>query len=166
MPSRRTVPRTVSALTFGSFAGCTQFFGGVDGYVQLKSIAGRYSGSRRQTEVSILRVTLSSPPGAEPPSVTYLHDDWEAEFDSPRTPVISDDLHGELQRAYETIRYVVGVCSPSWAKSEDESVGCYNVATTRKNFNRVQVHDHVEASSDGTFLTIHSVEGDWTFSSE
>jgi hypothetical protein len=38
-----------------------------------------------------------------------------------------------------------------------------NVATTRTNFNRVQVHSRVTASSDGTYLTIHSVDWVWEF---
>jgi hypothetical protein len=156
----------MSALTVGGVAGCGQLLGGVDGYVQLQSIAGRYSDGGRQTEESILRVTLSSPPGTGPPQVDFLHDDWASQFESPQTPVVSDDLHDELQRAYETVRYVVGVCSPAWADSEDESIGCYNVATTRENFNRVQVHDHVTVSSDGTSLTIHSTDGEWTFESQ
>jgi hypothetical protein len=30
----------------------------------------------------------------------------------------------------------------------------------------VQVHERVRASSDGTSLTIHSVDGDWAFNED
>ena len=60
------------------------------------------------------------------------------------------------------MRYVVGVTSPGVA-DEGESVGSYNVSTTRETFDRVQVADRVRASSDGTYLTLHAVDGRWTF---
>lgn len=138
---------------------------GAEGYVQLKSIEGRYSEDGTRAEESVIRVTLSSPPGADSPELTFLDDEWADRFDAPREPVVPDALHDDLSRVYEKVRYVVGVCSPSWATT-GESAGCYNVATTRENFNDVQVHDRVTASSDGTSLTIHSTDGTWTFDSE
>ncbi len=41
----------------------------------------------------------------------------------------------------------------------------YNVATTRANFDRTQVHDRVRAASDRTYLRIYKIEGDWSFRS-
>lgn len=165
MVSRRTLLHAGSVAASGVLAGCSVPGLGVSGYVQLKSIGARAQRDGRQVERSILRVTLSSPPGAEPPELTYLHDEWADRFDTPREPVVSDAFHDELIQAYDTVRYVVGVCSPAWAGNR-ESVGCYNVSTTRANFNRVQVHNRVRASSDGTYLSIHSVDGTWTFEAE
>jgi hypothetical protein len=113
----------------------------------------------------IVRVTLSSPPGADSPRLSYLADEWADRFDEPSEPVVPDDRRDDLRRDYSEIRYVVGVCSPSWDERED-AVGCYNVSTTRENFNAVQVHDRARASSDGTYLTIHSTDGTWSFDSE
>lgn len=165
MPSRRTLLLAAGTLAGGGIAGYAFFNRGVDGYVQLKSVQGRYERDGNRFEESIVRVTLSSPPGEAPPEVTFLHDEWRSRFETPREPVVSDSLHDDLRRRYDTLRYVVGVCSPDWADSE-EPVGCYNVSTARENFNRVQVHDRVRASSDGTSLSIYSVDGDWTFASE
>lgn len=165
MPSRRSLLRTAGAVTGGGFAGCTSLSRGVDGYVQLKSAQGRNSENGQQFEESIIRVTLSSPPGADSPELTPLSDEWKDRFDSPHEPTVSDGLHADLSQAYDRVRYVIGVCSPGWANDE-ESEGCYNVSTTRENFNSVQVHDRVRASSDGTSISIHSVDGKWTFQSE
>jgi len=164
MPSRRAVLGSGSALAGLALTGCSAFDRGVEGYVQLKSIQVVENADGRRTQRSILRATLSSPPGAEPPELTHRSDEWADRFDTPREPVVPDTLHDDLNRAYDAVRYVVGVCSPEWAH-DDEPVGCYNVATTRENFNEVQVHDRVRASSDGTYLTIHSVDGSWTFES-
>lgn len=165
MPSRRNLLRTASGATCGLLAGCPSLDRGDEGYVQLKSIQVRYSEDGRRVDESILRVTLSSPPGAEQPELNELDGEWADRFETPHEPVVPDVLHADLSRAYETVRYVVGVCCPAWADDEEESVGCYNVATTRENFNRVQVHDRVRASSNGTYLTIHSREGTWSFES-
>jgi len=163
MPSRRSILRAASAAAGGALAGCTALRRGVEGYVQLKSVAGQDSENGRQHEESVLRVALSSPPGAGEPEVTFRSEEWTDCFDAPHEPVVSDALHEKLSRAYDRVRYVVGVCSPAWA-DDGEPIGCYNVATSRENFNRVQVHDRVRVSSDGTSLSVHSVDGEWTFS--
>lgn len=165
MPSRRSLIQTACAVAGGAFAECTSLNRGVDGYVQLKSVQGRHSENGQQFEESIIRVTLSSPPGADSPELTFFSDEWNDRFNTPHEPTVSDDLHADLSQAYDAVRYVTGVCSPEWANDE-ESEGCYNVSTTRENFNSVQVHDRVRASSDGTYLSIHSVDGKWTFRSE
>jgi len=77
-------------------------------------------------------------------------------------PVVSDAVHRQLTGRFDMVRYVVGTTSPAWAEN-GESLGSFNMATTRANFNRVQVHDRVTASSDGSYLTIHSVDGIWEF---
>lgn len=169
MPSRRTLLHgiaTTGSVALAGLAGCSALAPGVQGYVQLKSIAGvtTENGSRR--EDSILRVQLSSPPGDGPPAVVQVSDEWIGRFENPREPVLSDDLHDDLRQAYDEVRYVVGVCSPAWADDEDERIGCFNVATTRENFDRVQVHQAVRASSDGTELAIHAVDGDWAFADD
>lgn len=162
MPSRRQFLAGGSTLYVTGLAGCSLFDQGKDEYVQLKSVEAREPDGTQQTERAIIRVTLSTPPGEDPPELSHLDEEWADRFDTPRTPIVTDALHEDLTRAYDTIRYVVGICSQSWA-DDGESVGCYNVSTTRENFNRVQVHDQVTASSDGTSLTIHSVDGSWTF---
>lgn len=163
MPSKRALLRAGGAVVGTVLAGC-ESLRGVEGYVQLKSIQGRGTRDGRQFEESILRVTLSSPPGEAPPELTFVEDAWVNRFETPRKPTVSESLHNDLDRKYDTVRYVVGVCTPAWADN-DESEGCYNVATTRQNFNAVQVHERVRASSDGTYLTIHSMDRQWTFDS-
>ena len=161
MPSRRALLHATSVAAAGLLAGCGALQRGVDGYVQLKSIAGRYTEDGTRYEESLLRVGLSSPPGGSP-DVRRRSDEWADRFDDPAEPTVGEPLHADLRQAYEEVRYVVGVCSSEWS-DDGESVGCYNVATTRENFNRVQVHDRVRASSDGTSLSIHSVDGTWEF---
>lgn len=162
MPSRRQILAVGSTICAAGLAGCSLLDRGKDGYVQLKSVQTWETDGSQQIERAIIRVTLSTPPGEDTPKLTHLDDEWADRFDTPRTPVVSDTLHEDLTRAYDTIKYVVGVCSPAWADDE-KSVGCYNISTTRENFNRVQVHDQVTASSDGTHLTIHSVDESWDF---
>ena len=163
MPSRRTLLRTASVAA-GSLAGCSALARGVDGYVQLKSIEAR-EGSTDRPFTTILRVTLSSPPGASQPEVTHSHDEWIDRFDTPHNPIVSDVIYDDLTRAYSTVKYVIGVCSPSW-RDRGESVGCTNDAASRTAFNRVQVHDRVRASTDGGSLSIHSVAGAWPFETQ
>jgi hypothetical protein len=164
MPSRRTLLRSATAAAGGLLAGCASLTRPVDGYVQLKSITGVTSDDGTRVEETVVRVTLSSPPGAGPPELSHVDRGWADRFETPREPVVSDGLHEDLNRSYDTVRYVVGVCSPAWS-GDEEPVGCYNVATTRENFDAVQVHDRVSVSSDGTYLSIHSVEGTWAFAS-
>lgn len=118
-------------------------------------------GGRLHSE-SVITVTLGSPPGSGPPQLNWLHDDWQDRFDSPTTPVVSDSLHHDLRRAYEDVRYVVGVCSPSWG-DEGRAVGCHSASTSRAEFNRAQVHDRVTASHTDAGISIHGVEGTWSF---
>lgn len=166
MPSRRTLLRAVpGTVALAGAAGCSALEPGVDGYVQLKAINGVTSASGTRSEETLLRVQLSSPPGDGPPQVVHENEEWSDRFANPREPVVLDALHQDLQDAYDEMRYIVGVCSPEWA-DDDEEIGCYNVATTRGNFNRVQVHQAVRASSDGTSLTIHAVDGDWSFADD
>ena len=163
MPSRRTLLRSLSVAA-GSLAGCSTLDRGVNGYVQLKSIEARGGTDNRSFE-TIIRVMLSSPPGKSQPEVTHFNDEWVYWFETPHEPVVSDGLSEDLSQAYTTVKYVIGVCSPSWGDS-GESVGCTNDTTSRTDFNRVQVHDRVRASTDGSSLSIHSVDGNWTFESE
>lgn len=164
MPSRRTLLRSAGVAAAGALAGCNALRPGAEGYVQLKSIEGRYEEDGVRKGDRVLDVELSSPPGEKPPELDGPTEEWERYFETPREPTVSGTLHDELRRSYEEVRYVVGVCTPKWA-GDDEDVGCYNVATTRETFNRAQVHDRVRASSDGSSLTIHSVDGRWPFDS-
>ncbi|WP_323674618.1 hypothetical protein [Halorubellus sp. PRR65] len=165
MPSRRTALRRVGVATAVGLAGCSVLDRGVDGYVQLKSIFGTPVDGEDRGNEHVLRVQLASSPGSEPPDLRQHDDRWTDRFDDPRRPVVSDDLHADLEREYDDLHYLVGVCSPAWA-DDDERIGCYNVRTTRENFNAVQVHQRVRASSDGTSLTIHSTDGQWAFDSD
>jgi hypothetical protein len=162
MPSRRRLLAAVGTAATAATAGCSVLDRGVDGYVQLKSIGGLVETDGTRREEDVVRVSLSSPPGGGPPSLDHLADRWADRFEQPRYPTVSDALATDLEAAYDEVRYVVGVCAPAWA-DEGERIGCYNVATTRANFDRTQVHDRVRAASDGTYLTIYEVDGDWSF---
>jgi hypothetical protein len=162
MPSRRSLLGTVGTGAVASLAGCLTGDERVNAYIQSKSITGVIEEGTRREEVSIIDVDASYDPNGEPPRLVYLDDDWADRFPVPRTPVVSDALHRRLTERFDTVRYVLGTTSPGWAE-QGESVGSFNVATTRANFNRVQVHSRVTASSDGTYLTIHSVDGVWEF---
>ncbi len=164
MPSRRTLLGAVGTGVGIAAAGCLGLSDRAEGYVQFKSVSGVHEKPGRSEAVRIVDIGASFEPNGEPPELTQLHDDWADRFPVPRAPVVSDDLHAELVSRFDTVRYVVGVTSPDWA-DDGEDVGSFNVATTRENFNRVQVHDAVTASSDGTYLTIHSVDGLWEFDS-
>ncbi len=109
MPSRRSLIQTAGATAGGAFAGCTSLSRGVDGYVQLKSVQGRHSENGEQFEESIIRVTLSSPPGADSPELTFLSDEWNDRFDTPHEPTVSDSLHADLSQDYDSVRFVIGV---------------------------------------------------------
>lgn len=132
------------------------------GYVQEKSIEARYREGNQLYSESVITVTLSNPPGSDSPQINWLHDDWQNRFESPSAPVVSESLHNELQQVYEEVRYVVGVCSPSW-DADEETTGCYTASASREDFNRVQVHDRVTASKTNAGLSIHSAKGKWAF---
>ena len=162
MPSRRTLLSGVGTGAIVSLAGCLNSEERVDAYIQFKSITGVIEEGTGREEVSVITVDASYDPNGEPPGLVHLNDDWANQFPVPRMPVVSDELHKQLTERFDTVRYVVGTTSPEWAE-DGESLGSFNVATTRMNFNRVQVHSRVTASSDGTYLTIHSVDGIWEF---
>jgi hypothetical protein len=164
MPSRRTVLGAIGAGASVALAGCidSNTPERVQGYVQFKSIAGVHDGDDVRETVTILRVDASFEPNDAPPEVWHVDDEWADWFPEPRMPVVGDELHAALTDRFDAVRYVVGTTSPGWADA-GERVGSFNVATTRANFNRVQVHAAVTVSSDGTSLTIHSVDGVWEF---
>jgi hypothetical protein len=163
MPSRRTVLGAAGTGVALALSGCTGTADRVEGYVQLKSIDGLLREPGRTEEVSVLKVYASHENGT-PPELAVLDEEWADRFPVPRRPVVPDGLHDALTDRFDAVRYVVGTTSPGWA-GDGESFGSFNVATTRENFNRVQVHTAVTASSDGTYLTIHSVDGLWEFDS-
>jgi hypothetical protein len=162
MPSRRTFLGAIGAGAIVSLAGCLNSDERVEAYIQFKSIAGVIEEETRREQIPIIDVDASYDPNGEPPGLVHLNDEWANRFPVPRMPVVSDALHNRLTERFDTVRYVVGTTSPEWAEN-GESVGSFNVATTRANFNRVQVHSRVTASSDGSYLTIHSVDGIWEF---
>jgi hypothetical protein len=161
MPSRRTVLGALGATAVCGFVGYSRL-DRATGYVQEKSIEVRYREDSRRYGESVITVSLSDPPGADPPQLDWLHDDWEERFATPQTPVVSDELHSDLQRTYEEVRYVVGVCSPSWG-TDEHRVGCRTANVTRNDFNRVQVHDRVTVTRTSPGISIHGVDGSWTF---
>lgn len=163
MPSRRSFLGTVGTGVPLALAGCLNSPRRVEGYVQFKLIDGLVEESGRTTEVPIVNVDASYENGT-PPNLVHLDEGWADRFPVPRMPTVSDSLHDALSEQFDSVRYVIGTTSPEWAE-DGESVGSFNVATTRENFNRVQVHTRVTASSDGTYLTIHSVDGLWNFDS-
>lgn len=165
MPSRRTYLGAVSAGLLCGLAGCASASQQVNGYVQTKSIGGVLDEAGTRRDVDIVTVDASYAPNEDPPELSHLDDEWADWFPAPRRPVVSEALDDALRGAFDEVRYVVGVTSPGWAEG-DAAVGSFNVATTRENFNRVQVHSEVTASSDGTSLTIHSVDGLWAFDDE
>ncbi|MFC7133626.1 hypothetical protein ACFQJ3_10860 [Salinibaculum sp. GCM10025337] len=163
MPSRRAFLSTAGTSVSLALAGCLNSPQRVEGYVQFKLIDGLIEESGQTTEIPIINVDASYENGT-PPDLVYLNEEWADRFPIPRMPTVSDSLHRTLTEQFDSVRYVVGTTSPEWAE-DDESVGSFNVSTTRENFNRVQVHSKVTASSDGTYLTIHSVDGLWNFDS-
>jgi len=161
MPSRRTLLGSVGAGLSLALAGCQNDARRVEAYVQFKMIDGVIEESGRRREVPIVGVDASHDNGT-PPELVHLDDEWAGRFPVPRMPTVPESLHEALTDRFDTVRYVVGATSPEWAEGE-ESLGSFNVATTRENFNRVQVHTEMTASSDGSYLTIHSVDGLWEF---
>ncbi|WP_435360714.1 twin-arginine translocation signal domain-containing protein [Haloarchaeobius sp. DFWS5] len=165
MPSRRTFLGAAGTGVPLLLAGCLNSPKHVEGYIQFKSIHGVNEEPGRHEGVSIIDVDASYAPNEEPPGLVHLDEEWADRFPDPRAPVVSDALHDAFTERFDSIRYIVGTTSPGWAE-DGESVGSFNVATTRENFNRVQVHSKVTASSDGTYLTIHSVDGLWEFDAD
>lgn len=163
MPSRRAFLSTVGTSVSLGLAGCLNSPQRVEGYVQFKVIDGLIEKSGQTTEIPIINVDATYE-NDTPPDLVYLNEEWADLFPVPRMPTVSDSLHRTLTEQFDSVRYVVGTTSPGWAE-DDERVGSFNVSTTRENFNRVQVHSKVTASSDGTYLTIHSVDGLWNFTS-
>lgn len=161
MPSRRAFLRTVGTGVPLALAGCLNSPQRVEGYVQFKVIDGLTEEPGQTTEIPIINVDASYENGT-PPDLVHLNEEWADQFPIPRMPTVSDSLHDTLTEQFDSVRYVIGTTSPEWAE-DDASLGSFNVATTRENFNRVQVHSEVTASSDGTYLTIHSVDGLWNF---
>jgi hypothetical protein len=112
MPSRRSLLSTVGAGAVASLAGCLNADEQVDAYIQSKSITGVIEEGTRREEVSIIDVDASYDPNDEPPRLVHLDDDWADWFPVPRTPVVSDALHGRLTERFDTVRYVLGTTSP------------------------------------------------------
>jgi hypothetical protein len=162
MPSRRTYLGAIGTGAVVSLAGCLNADERVDAYIQYKSITGVVEDGMHRENHRIVTVDTSYDPNGEPPDLVHLDDEWADRFPVPRMPVVSDGLHEQFTERFDTVRYVVGTTSPEWAE-DGESLGSFNVATTRTNFNRVQVDTRVTASSDGSYLTIHSVDGVWEF---
>jgi hypothetical protein len=165
MPSRRTLLASIGAGIPLTLAGCLNSEDRVEAYIQFKIIDGVIEKNGRMEEVPIVNVSASYEPNEAPPRLVHLDEEWADRFPAPRMPVVSDALHEDLVDQFDSVRYVIGTTSPHWA-GEGESVGSFNVSTTRGNFNRIQVHNKVTASSDGTYLTIHSVDGLWEFESD
>jgi len=161
MPSRRALLGSVGSGVSLALAGCLNRARRVEAYVQFKLIDGVIAESGRRREVPIVEVDASYENGTQP-ELVHLDEEWADRFPVPRRPVVPESLHGALADRFDAVRYVVGATSPAWAEGE-ESLGSFNVATTRENFNRVQVHTAMTASSDGTYLTVHSVDGLWEF---
>ncbi|MFC5969920.1 hypothetical protein ACFPYI_01115 [Halomarina salina] len=159
MPSRRALLATLGLGTASTLSGCS-WLDGASGYVQEKSIEVTYREDGRRFGESVVTVSLSSPPGTESPELLRLHDNWANRFETPHKPIVSQALHEDLTREYESVRYVVGVCSPSWAE-ELRNIGCRNANASREDFNQVQVHDEVTASYESPTISIHSVDGTW-----
>lgn len=163
MASRRTIVGSLGCAALSGLGGWWWLTPTpATGYVQEKSIEARYREGNQLHSESIITVTLSNPPGSDTPRLNWLHDDWHGQFETPSTPVVSETLHRELQQTYEDIRYVVGVCSPSW-DDKDQTAGCYTASASREDFNRIQVHDSVAASRTDTGISIHGVKGTWSF---
>ncbi len=118
--------RGVGAATAVGLAGCSVLDRGVEGYVQLKSIFGIDADNEDGSDEYVVSVRLAGSPDSEPPELTQHDDRWVERFDDPRRPVVSDALHADLEREYDDLQYLVGVCSPAWA-DDGESIGCYNV---------------------------------------
>ena len=161
MPSRRVVLSTVGASVPRALAGCLNSTERVEGYIQFKVVDGLIEEPGHRTAVTILNVTASYE-NETPPELITLDEEWEDWFPVPRMPTVSDSLHDALTERFDSVRYIVGTTSPGWGE-DGERLGSFNVATTRENFNSVQVHSKVTASYDGTQLTIHSVDGLWDF---
>ncbi|QCS42688.1 hypothetical protein [Natrinema versiforme] len=172
MPSRRTLLSTASTAAVGAVAGCTVASSdrSVDGYVQLKSIEAwkRDPDGEELSKDVIIRVWPKSRPGPREPELKILDDEWADRFDTPLEPVVSDELHDDLDRTYETLQYTVGVCSEEWIDKYDDGneIVCHNASVSREEFNTAQLYDHVRASYENHELSIHSREGEWTFDSE
>lgn len=163
MPSRRAFLAIAGTSVPVTLAGCLDSPQRVKGYIQFKTITGLREGPSRTTEIPIIKVDASYE-NDTPPDLVHLNEEWRNQFPIPQMPTVPDALHSRFTERFDSVRYVVGTTSPGWAE-DDESLGSFNVATTRENFNRVQVHSKVTASSDGTSLTIHSVDGLWKFDS-
>ena len=164
MPSRRTVLASIGTGIPFALAGCLNADDRVEAYIQFKIIDGVIERNGQMDETPIINVSASYEPNVAAPRLVHLNEEWADRFPTPRMPVVSDTLHEDLTGQFDSVRYVIGTTSPQWA-DEEESVGSFNVSTTRENFNRIQVHNRITASSDGTHLTIHSVDGLWTFDS-
>jgi len=166
VPTRRALLRAATAGVTAGAAGLAGCLGPdrVSGYVQLKAVVGVVFEDGVRADRTVLRVSLGSPPGEAPPDVDFQMDRWADAFADPRRPEVGPELADRLGRAYEEVRYVVGVCSPAWAE-DGEAVGCINGNVTREEFDAAQVYDEVTASWDDgdSTLTVHSVDGTWAF---
>ncbi|GKZ13172.1 hypothetical protein [Haladaptatus sp. T7] len=160
MPSRRDVLTTISACAAGgALAGCSAL-AAVGGYVEKKQITGtrrQNGGLRDETVVSVELSELADDP------VVSVAERWVQRFPDPKRLRISETFDDRLRDEYESLGYVVGVCSPDWSSGSD-SVGCYTAPTGRDDFNRAQVGDRVRASYSNSKIRIRSNEGTWVAS--
>jgi hypothetical protein len=104
MPSRRLLLSTVGTGAVVSLAGCLNAEERVDGYIQFRSITGVLEEGTRREEISIIDVDASYDPNGEPPRLVHLNDDRADRFPVPRMPVVSDALHRQLTKRFDTAR--------------------------------------------------------------
>lgn len=100
--------------------------------------------------------------------ILQLHSDGESEVtgqvateydhivSSPTEITVSEEVHEELQREFETVRYVLGVCGEEF--ESDDDLDCQNSTTSREDFDSVQFGDRAEVQITNDHIDIRDVE--------
>lgn len=157
MPAtRRALLRTAGTLLPAvGLAGCT-FTSGPDTrsaeYLQLKAVTVSWRRDGRSYEDQLFKL-LSDGESEIRGDVASEY----AELTSPPTEItVSEDVHDELERAFETVRYGVGFCGDEFGTGDGH--GCLNTGISRADFNRVQFGDRAEVTVVDNAFRIESVE--------
>lgn len=148
MPSRRALLVTSSAvLPATAIGGCLSMTDTLSAeLLQLKAITVTWTHDGRSYRDQLLQ----------------LHSDGESEItgsvvreysqlaSQPSEITVSRDVHDELEREFETVKYIVGFCGDEF--DSDDDFGCRNTGISRADFNAVQFGNRAEVTvDDGTF---------------
>lgn len=166
MPSRRRYLAACGTAAATALAGCAgDAVHAPSAYCQLKAISVEWTHRGRRRQDELLWVIADRP---ERHLTVAVAEEFAGVASDPSAVRVTEELHGELDRTFSNVQYVLGFCGPAFADSDDDrETGCRNTdAASRADFNAVQAGDEARVTLFEDEFTVHSVDSrdvdDWT----